>query len=120
MLDQGPAIARLTVSELKRRFEEGGPLALLDVRESDERAYCAIPSPAIVTDLHIPIAEIPLRLDEIRDAARTGPLVVYCHHGVRSMMAARWLAARGVPNLHNLDGGIDAYSLEVDPDVPRY
>ena len=48
------------------------------------------------------------------------PLIVYCHHGVRSLATARWLVAQGIPDVANLEGGIDAWSRTVDPAVPRY
>lgn len=110
----------LTPSALRRLIEGGEPLVLVDVREPTERARCALPHPSAGLDLHVPMSQVPSRLGEIRDAARVGPVVVYCHHGVRSLLAGRWLAAQGVPRVHNLDGGIDAYSLEADPSVPRY
>ncbi len=115
-----PSIVNLSPAELKRRLDAGEAFVLLDVREPVERAYCALPGPPRGQDLHVPLREVPAHLDAIRDAAGSGPLIVYCHHGVRSLMAGRWLAEQGVPDVHNLDGGIDAYSLEADPNVPRY
>jgi rhodanese-related sulfurtransferase len=120
MPDAPTDVARLTVAELKGRLDRGEPLAVLDVREEFERAYCALPVPPNVTDLHVPIGAIPARAEEIRRAAAGRRLVIYCHHGVRSLAAARWLATRGVAGVANLDGGIDAWSVEVDPGVPRY
>jgi rhodanese-related sulfurtransferase len=110
----------LSARDLKRRLEAGEPLALLDVREPFERAFCAIPATAGTLDLHVPMREVPAHLDAIREAAGRAPLVVYCHHGVRSLMAARWLAAQGVAGALNLEGGIDAWSIEADPGTPRY
>jgi rhodanese-related sulfurtransferase len=117
-----PKIGSLGPAELKSQLSAGGPLVLLDVREPVERAFCAIPAPSGVRDLHVPMGAIPASLDAIRSAASAagGPLVVYCHHGVRSLMAGRWLAAQGLEGICNLEGGIDAYSLQADPDVPRY
>lgn len=112
-------ISNLSPTELKRRIDRAEPVVLLDVRGPDERAWCAIAAPAPTVDLHIPMGELPHRAEEVRSAA-TGPVVVYCHHGVRSLIAARWLAAHGLTDLYNLDGGIDAWSLEVDPAVRRY
>lgn len=89
---------------------------LLDVREGWEVARAQIRvdgTPA----LHIPMNEIPARLGEI-DAAR--PVVCICHHGVRSAQVGAFLERQGYPDVHNLAGGIDAWSLQVDPDVPRY
>ena len=104
--------------DLKQMLDAGGPLAFLDVREDIERSWCVIVPSGSVVDLHIPLSQLPLRAAEVKFAPL--PTVVYCHHGVRSMVAARWLAARGVQGLVNLAGGIDAWSEEIDPAVPRY
>ena len=92
----------------------GGPHApvLLDVREPFERETARIdPS------LHIPMQEVPGRLVEL---PRDRPLVVYCHTGVRSAMVAGFLEQHGFRQVANLRGGIDAWSCEVDDQVPRY
>ena len=106
-------------SRLKVRLDDAGQkFVLLDVREDEERDLCVITAPEGVLDLHIPMAQVPLRVDEL--ATLDGPIVVYCHHGVRSMVVARWLAGRGLLQLLNLEGGIDAWSAKVDPRVLRY
>ena len=115
-----PTIPQLSPLDLKRRLDSGAPLAVLDVREDDERAICSIPVPPSAIDLFIPMNQVPAQLDALRVAASAAPLVVYCHHGVRSLMVARWLDANGVANVHNLDGGIDAWSLGVNPALSRY
>ncbi len=99
---------------------EGPPLTLLDVREPFERALSAIRVPQTVRDLFVPMGEVVARVEEIRDAANDGPIVIYCHHGVRSLAVANWLASQGFAHVCNLEGGIDAWSTEVDPTVPRY
>lgn len=99
--------------EVARRLtEQRESVVLLDVREPYERRLASIePS------LHIPLQEVPERLSEIpKDKA----VIIYCHSGVRSMMVAGFLANRGWESVANLAGGIDAWSLEVDPRVPRY
>lgn len=111
-----PAVLPMTAEELKERLDRGESLALLDVREDEEHAYCAI----LRGGLHVPMGQIPGRLEEIRLAAARTPLVVYCHHGVRSMTAATWLARQGVAPIYNLEDGIDAWSRRVDPSVKRY
>jgi rhodanese-related sulfurtransferase len=89
-----------------------GEYVLLDVREPDEREVAWIePS------LHIPMNDVPTRLAEI---PKDKKLILYCHHGSRSMMVAGYLHGAGYPSLSNLDGGIDAWSRKVDPSVPRY
>src|SRR5215213_9639396 len=106
--------------ELRRRLDQGEALAVLDVREPDERAYCALRLPPTARDLHIPMGELPGRLDDLRDAALATQVVVYCHMGVRSARVCAWLEAQGIGNAVNLEGGIDAWSVEVDRSVPRY
>ena len=67
----------------------------------------------------IPLGSLEARIDELA-AWRTRPVVVHCHHGGRSAKACEQLAAAGFTRVENLAGGIDAWSLTVDPDVPRY
>jgi rhodanese-related sulfurtransferase len=120
MHPSGASVDRMAVAELKQRLDRGESLTVLDVREDHERAFCAIPLPATAADLHIPMAHVPAQLNALRAAASAAPLVVYCHHGMRSMTVAGWLARRGVEVVFNLEGGIDAWSERVDPGVPRY
>lgn len=115
-----PEVVSLTAAEVKQRLDREESLVLLDVREDVERAYCAIPVPPTALDRHVPMALVSSRFDELRTLAETAPLIVYCHHGVRSMAVAAWLARRGLSGVHNLEGGIDAWSVGVDPDLPRY
>lgn len=98
------------VAEKLRRTPE--KVILLDVREPYERELAVIkPS------LHIPMAQVAHRANEI---PKDREVIVYCHGGARSMMVAGYLANRGWKSVANLAGGIDAWSVEVDPDVPRY
>lgn len=106
--------------ELADRLSRGEAITLLDVREDSERAYCRIAAPERVGDLHVPLSTIPQALEALRQTSAGGPLVIYCHHGVRSRMAADWLRSQGLSGLTNLTGGIDAWSTQVDPSVPRY
>ncbi len=96
----------------KRLRDAPSGVVLLDVREEFERIAARIePS------LHIPMNEVPSRLAEI---PRDRTVVVYCHAGTRSAMVAGFLQHQGFPEVVNLRGGIDAWSREVDPAVPRY
>lgn len=104
--------AQITVAELKSRHDAGEELMLLDVREPDELETASIPWATA-----IPMDEIPLRVGEL---PRDRPIVVMCHRGVRSDHVAQFLSANGYENVANLHGGIDAWSLTVDPTVPRY
>jgi rhodanese-related sulfurtransferase len=97
---------------LQAALAAGRPLVLLDVREDVEIELAALPG---IT--HIPLHALARRVGEL-DPDR--PTVCICHHGVRSMSAARFLADQGFDELYNLAGGIDRYSLDVDPRLPRY
>jgi rhodanese-related sulfurtransferase len=119
-LNPASAVSDLTPALLHERLEAGEALTLLDVREPHERSFCSITVPPTAGDLFIPVREIPSRLDVVQDALRRGPLVVYCHHGVRSRDVAEWLVERGLSGIINLRGGIDAWSREADTTVPRY
>ena len=88
------------------------PPLLLDVREEDEVRLCALPG-----SLHIPMNLIPLRHNELPDDV---PIIVYCHHGIRSLNVARYLAHVGFEHVANLQGGIDAWARQIDPSLPRY
>ncbi|MGI0054676.1 MAG: rhodanese-like domain-containing protein [Thermoplasmata archaeon] len=106
-------VGRITPSEVAKRLAaDPDALFLLDVREPDEREVAVIePS------LHIPMGEV---MERLADIPREREIVVYCHMGARSEMIASFLEAEGYANVLNLTGGIDAWSAEVDPAVPRY
>jgi rhodanese-related sulfurtransferase len=97
---------------LKLLHEDAGSVLLLDVREDDERETARI-EPSI----HIPMARIADRIDEL---PKDRKIIVYCHHGSRSMMVAGFLEGEGFDDISNLSGGIDAWSVKADPKVPRY
>lgn len=106
------AIGELDPIELKQRLERGEALAVLDVREPEEVRIAALPD-----TVHIPMNDIPARIAELdRDAQ----WVVMCHHGMRSAQVAMYLARMGFTHVTNLSGGIEEWSLTVDPTVPRY
>ncbi len=102
----------MTPRELQALRSRGADHVLLDVREGAELALARLGG-----ETHIPLGLLPLRVAELDPARLT---VVMCHHGSRSALAVRWLRERGFAQLHNLAGGIDAYSRDVDPAVPRY
>lgn len=112
------AIGTITAAELKQRLDRGEALTVLDVREPDERAFCAIPVLPPAVDVHVPMREIQAHVQTL--AQSPAPIVVYCHLGMRSLVVARWLASRGVAGVHNLEGGIDAWASEIAPEMPRY
>ena len=59
-------------------------------------------------------------LGQLEERARQAPLIVYCHHGVRSLNAVQWLREQGIENCQSMSGGIDRWSCEIDPSVARY
>ncbi|WP_119154783.1 rhodanese-like domain-containing protein [Caldimonas tepidiphila] len=110
---------QLPVRDVHALLQSADPSAapvLLDVREAWEVQLAAIRSPAAPT-LHIPMQEIPARLAEL---PRDRPILCYCHHGMRSMQVVRFLHQQGYDEALNVAGGIEAWSLQVDPGVPRY
>lgn len=94
----------------------GSTLQLLDVREPWETALAEIRIDG-ATLLRIPMGELPARLAEV-DPAR--PVVCICHHGVRSAQVVAFLERLHPGPVYNLAGGIDAWSCEIDPALPRY
>ena len=95
---------------------QGADPIVLDVREHVEVNAASV-KPDGFTLLHIPMNEIPGRLGQL-DPGRA--VAVLCHHGNRSMRVAMFLQANGFDSLANIAGGIDAWSQELDPSVPRY
>jgi hydroxyacylglutathione hydrolase len=102
---------QITAAQLKEKLDGGEKPFLLDVREPSEYRV------AHLTATLIPMGEIPKRYTEL-DANRE--IVVYCHHGNRSQRVVEFLYEKGFTNVKNLVGGIDSWSTNVDPSVPRY
>ena len=105
-------VQTLSVSEFKTWRDDNKAYVLLDVREDGEVAYANIEG-----HTHIAMNLIPLRHNELPDDK---PIVVYCHHGMRSMQVALFLEHAGFSDVYNLSGGIEAWSVQIDPSVPRY
>ena len=96
------------------------PPIVLDVREPWELQTASV-KPDGFTLVHIPMRDIPERIAELQQAHGTGqPIACLCHHGMRSMQVANYLAQNGFTQVVNLDGGIDAWSQQVDRSVPGY
>jgi rhodanese-related sulfurtransferase len=109
----------ITPAEVSELLKEGLPIRLIDVREPAEHAICHIEGAAL-----IPMQYIPMRLQELDEAldesAPETRLIVFCHHGVRSLSVAEWVRRQGVENCQSMSGGIDLWSVQIDPSVPRY
>lgn len=105
----------VTPLEVKRRLDAGEALVLIDVREPQEFALTQIPGSEL-----LPMNTIPANLQQVETKAESGTVIVFCHHGMRSLNTAAWLRRQGVENVQSMSGGIDQWSLEIDPTVPRY
>jgi rhodanese-related sulfurtransferase len=107
-------IRQLKVEELSALLAAKEPVYLLDVRQPWEHDLAALPHSTL-----IPLDQLPQRADEVQPPTN-GVVVVYCHHGIRSQSGAAILQRLGFDNVASLVGGIDAWSLHVDANVPRY
>ena len=101
--------------EIQRRIDAGEALVLIDVREAEEFALTRIEGSAL-----IPMRSVPANLQQLEAKAGEATLIIFCHHGVRSLSVVNWLRVQGVPECQSMAGGIEAWSLMVDPLVPRY
>lgn len=107
---------QIGVAELQALCAAEVPPLLLDVREPWEAQLASIRIEGIDSRL-LPMGQIPERLDELDPLQ---PVVVYCHHGMRSLQVVAFLQRQGFESVYNLAGGIDAWSQEADASVPRY
>ena len=93
-----------------------GPTVVLDVREAWELQTASVKADGFALQT-MPMQTIPARLDEL---SREQPIACLCHHGGRSMQVAAFLAQQGFSHVANIAGGINAWSSQIDPNVPRY
>lgn len=110
--ESGDTVRSISVRELKQKMDAREPLTLVDVREPWEYDVAQISG-----SLLLPLGELEERLTEL---PRDGIVVMQCHSGMRSEEGARLLQKAGFANVYNLEGGIEAWSRDVDPTVPRY
>src|SRR5947209_8152217 len=101
--------------QLKERLDRGDAIYLLDCREPYEHQQARIEGAEL-----IPMRAVPAQLQQIEGEADEKLVVVYCHHGMRSLHVVNWLREQGVANCTSLEGGIDRWSCEIDASVPRY
>jgi rhodanese-related sulfurtransferase len=102
----------ITPAEMKARIERGENLVLIDVREPWEHELCRIEGAKLV-----PLGSLAASLNTLPDVEE---VICYCHHGMRSLDAAAWLRFRGFAKAKSMAGGIERWSVEIDPRVPRY
>lgn len=101
----------MSAPQLAAHLQRATPL-LVDVREPWEFEICHIPG-----SINLPMGQIAQQLDRFTDDAEA---VVICHHGIRSQQVIHYLQQQDIDSLINLDGGVDAWAREVDPDMPVY
>ncbi len=102
----------ISPKELKSRLDKGDQLVLVDVREEWEYSLAKLDGSIL-----IPLGTLPQSLARL---TRDSEIIAICHHGMRSADATNFLLQQGFPNVKNLVGGIDAWSIQVDGAVPRY
>ena len=106
------SIKQLSVNEYAEKRAGSASVILLDVRETWELELAHVDG-----SVNIPMHLVPLRLEELD---KTADLVVMCHHGGRSQQVAQFLAHHGFDKVSNLSGGINAWSLKIDPSIAQY
>lgn len=105
-------VPEITAPEVKKMMDEKKPFVLVDVREPHEFQICRIPGSIL-----IPLGEVPKRMHELNSADE---IVVHCRSGMRSAQAVDFLMKAGFRKIHNLKGGVLAWSDQVDPTMPKY
>ncbi len=97
------------------RLMNGDQALLIDIREPEEFATARIDGARL-----IPMQAVPAELQKLEGWADEATLLVFCHHGVRSLQVVSWLREHGIENCYSVAGGIDRWSREIDSNVPRY
>lgn len=113
-----PEEPEITPNELKSILssEEGPAFRLIDCREEDEFSLCRIENAEL-----IPLSRFAEEASsKLLGGDDSVPVIVYCHHGIRSMNATLYLREKGLEKVWSLAGGIDLWSCQIDPEVPRY
>ena len=101
----------MTVQELKEKLDKKESIEILDVREKEEYQF------ANIGGIHVPLSEFTQRFQELDPDKQWA---VLCHHGMRSAQAVAFLRNQGFKNVHNVSGGIEAWSVQIDSKIPRY
>lgn len=112
MADDQSTDIEITPDEVRTKLASGEKFVFVDVREKWEYDTARIEGSTL-----IPLRSIPASLNAFEGA---GEIILFCHHGVRSLDAAAWLRSQGVTGARSMAGGIDRWSQEIDPMVPRY
>jgi rhodanese-related sulfurtransferase len=112
MSDDIYAQIEVTPREVNDRLARGERFLLVDVREKWEHDVSRIEAATL-----IPLREIPTNVGRFEEAEE---IVLFCHHGMRSLDAAAWLRSQGITGARSMAGGIERWSVEIDSRVPRY
>jgi rhodanese-related sulfurtransferase len=107
-------VRQISPRDLAKHLANGHPVFLIDVRQPWENRLASLPASVL-----IPLNDLAQRAREVT-VDELAMIVVYCHHGIRSLSAGTFLERLGFTNVHSLTGGIDAWSCDVDPTMPRY
>jgi rhodanese-related sulfurtransferase len=102
----------VTPREVSEQLARGDKFLFVDVREKWEHDVSRIEGATL-----IPLREISANVGRFEEAEE---VVLFCHHGMRSLDAAAWLRSQGVAGARSMAGGIERWSVEIDPRVPRY
>ncbi len=103
---------QIAPQELKQKLDQAAKVLVVDVREPWEAQVCTIEGAKLV-----PLNTLPANMALFAEAEE---IVIYCHHGMRSLNAAAWLRSQGIDGARSLTGGIERWSTEIDPRVARY
>ena len=117
MPETPPLPLEISVQETQSRIAaatQGAGLRLIDVRDPEEFAFCRLPGAELISLQVLPF-EADTRLPD-----KSAEIVLYCHHGMRSTRAAEFLRQLGYANARSMAGGVEKWSAEIDPTVPRY
>lgn len=109
-----PAAFEIAPMEAKQKWDAGDAV-LIDVREVGEYQIASIDGAEL-----IPMGTVPQRLSYLEGLAEERLLIVFCHHGMRSLNVVNWLRQQGVAECVSMAGGIDLWTAMVDPNLPRY
>lgn len=106
--------SEISVRETRELLESDTPVLLIDCRDSKEQENCHIEGAILM-----PMDELAERATELEEYSNHR-IIVYCHHGGRSLRVVNWLRNHGFHEAQNMTGGIDMWSKEIDTDMPRY
>ncbi len=105
----------ISCQAVQEKLQQQEPFLLLDCREQDEYDLVHIEAAQLW-----PMSELAERIDELKSQHQDQEIVVYCHHGGRSLRVTQWLRNQGVASVKSMAGGIDDWAVSIDPSLPRY